>query len=214
MPRRWAEDDEPTLFDLPLDPEAAAAEGKRAPRAPREERPHPAPAPTLPLFSPAVTEEPPPPAPAPSRGGRGGERTGVYAVAAPASLSADRRSRLFAGLADLLVHAAVGVAAAAGALLLGARLAPAHWPAFAVFLLTFSFLYSVVPLAFWGQTLGMAWAGLLAVNADGQPLAFEQTGLRWLGGLLTCATLGLPLLLARRRSLAALLSRSVTLRRR
>jgi uncharacterized RDD family membrane protein YckC len=194
MPRRWAEDDEPTLFDLPLDPQAAA-EAKRAPRAPREERPHPAPAPTLPLFTPAVREEPVP-------------------VPAPATLPADRRSRLLAGLADLLVHAAVGVAAAVGALLLGARLEPAHWPAFALFLLTFSFLYSVVPLAFWGQTLGMAWAGLLAVNGDGQPLAFEQTGLRWLGGLLTCATLGLPLLAARRRSLADWLSRSVTLRRR
>jgi uncharacterized RDD family membrane protein YckC len=196
MPRRWAEDDEPTLFDLPLDP-GAAAEEKRAPRAPREERPHPAPAPppALPLFTPAPREEPAP-------------------VPAPATLPADRRSRLFAGLADLLVHAAVGVAAAVGALLLGARLEPAHWPAFAVFLLTFSFLYSVVPLAFWGQTLGMTWAGLLAVNADGQPLAFEQTGLRWLGGLLTCATLGLPLLVARRRSLADWLSRSVTLRRR
>ncbi|HEX9670892.1 MAG TPA: RDD family protein [Thermoanaerobaculia bacterium] len=194
MPRRWAEDDEPTLFDLPLDP-AAAAEGKRAPRAPREERAHPAPAPTLPLFAPAVREEPAP-------------------VPAPATLPADRRSRLLGGLADLLVHAAVGVAAAVGALLLGARLEPAHWPAFALFLLTFSFLYSVVPLAFWGQTLGMAWAGLLAVNADGQPLAFEQTGLRWLGALLTCATLGLPLLAARRRSLADWLSRSVTLRRR
>jgi uncharacterized RDD family membrane protein YckC len=209
MPRRWAEDDEPTLFDLPLDPEAAAAEGKRAPRAPREERPHPALAPTLPLFTPAVREEP---APVPARG-RGEERAAADAAAAPATLHADRRSRLFAGLADLLVHAAVGVAAAAGALLLGARLEPAHWPAFALFLLTFSFLYSVVPLAFWGQTLGMAWAGLLAVNADGQPLAFEQTGLRWLGGLLTCATLGLPLLVARRRSLADWLSRSVTRRR-
>ncbi|HVF59492.1 MAG TPA: RDD family protein [Thermoanaerobaculia bacterium] len=213
MPRRWAEDDEPTLFDLPLDQEAAAAEGKRAPRAPREERPHPAPAPTLPLFTPAA-EELRPPVPAPARGARGEERVAASAAAAPAALTADRRSRLFAGLADLLVHAAVGVAAAAGALLLGARLAPAHWPAFALFLLTFSFLYSVVPLAFWGQTLGMAWAGLLAVNADGQPLAFEQTGLRWLGGLLTCATLGLPLLTARRRSLADVLSRSVTLRRR
>jgi len=209
MPRRWAEDDEPTLFDLPLDPEAAA-EGKRAPRAPREERAHPAPAPTLPLFTPAAPEEP---APVPPRG-HGGERAVAAAAAGPATLPADRRSRLLGGLADLLVHAAVGVAAAVGALLLGARLEPAHWPAFALFLLTFSFLYSVVPLAFWGQTLGMAWAGLLAVNADGQPLAFEQTGLRWLGALLTCATLGLPLLAARRRSLADWLSRSVTLRRR
>ena len=209
MPRRWAEDDEPTLFDLPLDPEAAAAE-KRAPRAPREERPHAAPAPTLPLFMPAAAEEP---VPVPPRG-RGGERAVAAAASAPSTLPADRRSRLLAGLADLLVHAAVGVAAAVGALLLGARPEPAHWPAFALFLLTFSFLYSVVPLAFWGQTLGMAWTGLLAVNADGQPLAFEQTGLRWLGGLLTCATLGLPLVLARRRSLADWLSRSVTLRRR
>ncbi|HEX5758108.1 MAG TPA: RDD family protein, partial [Thermoanaerobaculia bacterium] len=133
---------------------------------------------------------------------------------APAEPVASRRDRLLAGLADLLVHAAVGVTAAVGALLLGARPEPADWPPFALFLLSFSFLYAVVPLAFWGQTLGMAWAGLRAVNADGQQLGFGQTALRWLGGLLTAAALGLPLLPARRRSLTDWMSGSVTLRRR
>ena len=87
----------------------------------------------------------------------------------------------------------------------------ADWPALALFLLSFSFLYTVVPLAFWGHTLGMAWAGLTARNRDGEPLTFDQTARRWLGGLLTLAILGLPLLVTGdRRSLTDLLSGSAT----
>jgi len=122
-------------------------------------------------------------------------------------------SRLAAGLADLLVHAAIVAVALAGARLLGATPTLAEWPPMAIFLLSFSFLYTILPLAFWGQTLGMTWAGLLSRNKDGEPLTFDQTARRWFGGLLTAATLGLPILVAGRgRSLTDLISGSNTSR--
>jgi uncharacterized RDD family membrane protein YckC len=120
--------------------------------------------------------------------------------------------RLAAGAADLLVHVAVAVLALAGCRYLGVTPALRDWPAITVFLLSFSFLYTVVPLAFWGHTLGMTWAGLTAESAEGEPLSFDQTARRWLGALLTLATLGLALLLALTgRSLSDRLSGSRTL---
>lgn len=57
----------------------------------------------------------------------------------------------------------------------------------------------------------MAWAGLVARNRDGEPLTFDQTARRWLGGLLTLALAGLPLLFAGAgRSLTDLVSGSAT----
>jgi uncharacterized RDD family membrane protein YckC len=124
-------------------------------------------------------------------------------------------SRIAAGAADLLVHAAVGVGVLMGSRSMGIRLLLSDWPALAVFLLSFSFLYSVVPLAFWGQTPGMAWLGLSSRSRDGEPLAFDQTARRWLGGVITALLLGLPLLVSgRRRSLSDLLSGSETVSER
>jgi uncharacterized RDD family membrane protein YckC len=124
-------------------------------------------------------------------------------------------SRIAAGAADLLVHAAVGVGVLMGARSMGIHLLVSDWPALAVFLLSFSFLYSVVPLAFWGQTPGMAWLGLSSRSRDGEPLAFDQTARRWLGGVMTALLLGLPLLVSgRRRSLSDLLSGSETVSER
>jgi uncharacterized RDD family membrane protein YckC len=132
------------------------------------------------------------------------------APAAPAERSA-RRGHLAAGLADLVVHGALVVVAVGGSHLLGARPQPADWPAFAALLLAFSFLYTVLPLAFWGQTLGMAWAGLASRGRSGEPLTFDQAARRWLGALLTAGTLGIPLLVAgERRSLSDLVSGSGT----
>ena len=75
--------------------------------------------------------------------------------------------------------------------------------------LTFSFLYTVLPLAFWGHTPGMAWAGITSRNQDGEALTFDQTARRWLGGLVTALLLGLPLMaLIKGRSLADLISGS------
>ena len=80
-----------------------------------------------------------------------------------------------------------------------------------VFLLAFSFLYSVLPLAFWGRTPGMSLAGLRKSAKDGGPLTFRQAILTWFGSVLTVALAGLPLLLAvGGRSLGDLIGGSVT----
>jgi len=142
---------------------------------------------------------------------------GSAAAAAASPVPGDRTRvgigrRAAAGAADLLVHVAVAVLALAGCRGLGVMPAVADWPAFGVFLLSFSFLYTVVPLAFWGHTLGMSWAGLTAESLGGEPLSFDQTARRWLGGILTLGTAGLPLLLALSgRSLADRVSGSRTL---
>lgn len=186
--------DEPLLFDLPLEPERSRpvpplAERKRASR--------PAPEPDLGAIldetGPGIRDQAEEDAP---------DRAGIGI-------------RLAAGAADLLVHAAVGVGVLLGCRYLGVRPVLSDWPALALFLLSFSFLYTVVPLAFWGHTPGMAWAGLDARSRDGEPLAFDQTARRWLGAIVTSLLLGLPLVLALGgRSLSDLLSGSETLSNR
>ena len=186
--RDQGQDAGPFLFDLPLEaePERSAPEPHAEPAPRRRERP----APVRPAAVPALEEE---------------ERQAAVPVRRGA------RGRLAAGLADIIVHGALVVVAAGGASLLGARPVPADWPAFAALLLTFSFLYTVLPLAFWGQTLGMAWAGLAARSRSGEPLTFDQAARRWLGALATAATAGIPLLVAgQRRSLSDLVSGSIT----
>lgn len=199
MMRRPDEDTESQLlFDLPLDP-AAAVPSRPEPKRVASARPRPetAPAPVQKQSPPALREE---------------EEAGLTdEEEASAAGGAGLVSRLAAGAADLLVHAAVLMVLLIGTRLLGVRAALSDAPALAVFLLAFSFLYTIVPLAFWGHTLGMAWAGLVSQNRDGEPLTFDQTARRWLGAVLTLAAAGLPLLLALGgRSLADLLSGSVT----
>ena len=133
------------------------------------------------------------------------------ALADEADATAPLGPRLRAGLGDLVILAAVGAVAAVGARLLGGALEPATLPALATFLLAFSFLYCVVSLAFWGQTPGMTWSGIVARTDGTEPLSFGQTALRWLGHWLTWLLLGLPALLALSgRSLADRLSDSET----
>ena len=261
-------DNEPLLFDLPLDRPARDGNAepvldRREPRAPRPQQPakppqaSPAPpraprtagaggaagaaaaagkaateeasppAPRLPLTSAAPSARLAPPASAAAtepaterdrdRRPEEAERQGRTEDddAAPSPIPGGRVSigrRAAAGTADLLVHVAVAVLALAGCRALGVIPAVADWPAFGAFLLSFSFLYTVVPLAFWGHTLGMTWAGLTAESLGGEPLSFDQTARRWLGALLTVAAAGLPLLLALTgRSLADRLSGSRTL---
>ncbi len=196
--------DEPLLFDLPLEPErgrsaaapsAPISERKRAPRAAPRERPAEVlPEPDLAFDEP---EEKPSARTARTAGGTG--RAGIG-------------SRISAAGADLVVHAAVAMGVLVGCRLMGVHPVLTDWPAVALFLMSFSFLYTVVPLAFWGHTPGMAWVGLDARSRDGEPLAFDQTARRWIGGILTLLLLGLPLLLAfSGRSLSDLLSGSETL---
>lgn len=198
MVRRRDLDDEPSLFDLPLDGRVPIEEEGEDVAAERPPPPEEAPEP-LELFGPpAETSLAPPRAPA------------VAAVPARGREPAPLSSRFLAGLADLAVHLALAVALLFGARVLGVEAGFADWPAIVLFLVVFSFLYSVLPLAFWGQTPGMAWAGLVARSAGDANLAFGQSARRWLGELLSAALLGLPALLAAggRRSLADRLSDS------
>jgi uncharacterized RDD family membrane protein YckC len=88
---------------------------------------------------------------------------------------------------------------------------PSDLAALLVFFGVFSFLYTVVPLAFWGHTPGMAWAGLRAEDAAGGPLPFGGTVRRWLAAVVTLAGAGVPLLVALSgRSLADRVSGSRT----
>ena len=189
--------DEPLLFDLPLEPErgrsapSSTTERKRAPRA----APLPPPEASLTFDEPEELSA-----------------TSAELEAAAPTGRAGLGRRISAAGADLIVHASVAVGVLVGCRLMGVRPILSDWPAVALFLLSFSFLYTVVPLAFWGHTPGMAWAGLDARSRDGEPLAFDQTARRWIGGILTLLLLGLPLLMAfSGRSLSDLLSGSETL---
>lgn len=242
---RKREADEPRLFDLPLVPEeeetepepAAEARGTEdgplplfpedvepgSADAPKSEpRPRPARAPA----SAPPSETAPPAAAPPTRGPDLDAEPPPFRElreeAAPGPRLVPRRPvpapfgvRLLAAFADLGVHAAAAGAGWLGAGLLGARVDIADLPAVAVFVLSFSFLYAVVSLAFWGRTPGMAAAGVVSRGPGDQPLTFGQTGLRWLAGVLTAALAGLPLLVALSgRSFADRLSGSTTLRYR
>lgn len=220
--RRKEREPEPGLFDLPLDgpvvedeagepepaPEPAGRQAAAPANRPWGDDAEPVSPPGLPLAAPPEPEPPPewePTAPAAAAPAAPAEEGRGEAV----SLSA----RYLAGLADLAVHVALAVALLFGARLLGVPAGLDDGPALLLFLLIFSFLYTVVPLAFWGQTPGMAWAGLVARTPSGESLAFGQTALRWLGGVLSVLLLGIPVLPAalNGRSLADRLSGSVTL---
>ena len=197
--------EEPGLFDLPLtrpapppseDEEMPAPAPARRARRPAAARPE-----SLPLFGEDEDEAEeerldsaaamdsasegmlPRPRPRP-----------VPEVAAPPT--AGLLPRLRAAVGDLAILGAVGVLAAAGAGRLGAPLGAGSLPGLLLFLLAWSFLYFVVSLAFWGQTPGMAWAGLVAHTGVAEPLSFGQTARRWAATWLTWALAGLPGLLA------------------
>jgi uncharacterized RDD family membrane protein YckC len=223
--------DEPLLFDLPLGrPEDGAGESAEPERRPAPERgarrekatsptsptsptsrplpasgPRPAPEPPEPSFAVGRNVRPVPEAPQAHGDGE------PAAPAAPGRRLAGAGRRLAAGGADLALHAALLVGVFFGCRALGVQPALRDWPPLLLFILTFSFIYSIIPLAFWGQTLGMTWAGLVSLNRDGEPLTFDQTARRWVGGLLTLALAGLPLLTALRgRTLSDLISGSET----
>ncbi len=185
---------EPFLFDLPLEPPASAAavppteneaESSRAfaaqDTAPEE----------------AFGEDPQPLEP--------------QSVVPREPIIAHLWPRILSGGADLLVHAGALAAIALGLQFMAVEPRLEHWPSFLAFMVAFSFLYTVVSLAFWGQTAGMAWFGLAARESPQFPLSFAQATSRWLGGLGTLALAGLPLLLALSgSSLSDRMSRSKT----
>lgn len=120
------------------------------------------------------------------------------------------RARVEAGLTDLVAVVLVLLVTSVGLWWIGLDLRPALLVPLLLFLVPFSFLFEVFPLAFWGRTPGMARVGLVARNFDGRSLSFSQAALRWLAALLTVVTLGLPLMLivATGQSLADRLSQS------
>ncbi len=104
--------------------------------------------------------------------------------------------RFAAGVADLLVHAAVLLLVVVGQRIMGMVPTWEQAPAFGLFLLAFSFPYTAISLAFWGQTPGMSVAGIEVRTPEGENLILSQTAVRWLVAILTCALAGIPLLLA------------------
>lgn len=154
------------------------------------------------------------PSPEPSPGpGPGSSRNGEPAAEEDEEeVPAPVRDRLLSGLLDLGIQLLVLGGAAVSVHAMGIELAPADAAPFGVLALIFSFLYWFIPLAFWGQTPGMAWVGNSAVSLADEPLTFGQSVLRWLGAILSLAFLGLPIALAfGGRSLTDRLSDSKTI---
>lgn len=203
MKRPDSQLEEPALFDLPLHAPAAAEMTKESaaprPRAPEAPQPQ-----VLSLFPDDGCVVAPESEPEPPMAERLAPRAGPRPVPPPRPSvpTAGFAPRLAAGLADLAVHAGVAVLLVAGSRALGVSGAP-PWPPVALCLVLFSFLYFVVPLAFWGKTPGMAWRGLQARARNEQPLSFGQATRRWLGAVVTVLLAGLP-------ALAALAGRSLT----
>jgi hypothetical protein len=206
-------EDDPALFDLPLnDEEPRPTRELGEARAPRSApTAHPAELPPEPfLFDPAElrrtegagrfapvheTAADPHAPPAARRDAAGLADGGARAsagrgIAAPAAW----RHRVWAGLLDLLVHLAVLAIAIAGVRMLGIRPGLADGSAFAIVLLLASCLYYLPALACGGRTLGMARIGLVARAPDDLPLSLGQAARRWLAALFTVALLGLPVL--------------------
>ena len=123
---------------------------------------------------------------------------------APAPPRVAAREPLAAAAVDLGAHLLAAGVAVVGVALLDVAVRGGQAPGFALLLLVFSLFYTVVPLAFWGRTAGMALAGIACRGDDGQPLSFGEAGRRWAGGVITALLLGLPALpvLAGGRSLA------------
>jgi hypothetical protein len=194
----------PFLFDLPLAPAPAEPAGEEAPAARRARRPAAERPESLPLFDdeelaaavPEPEDEEPGSAPVRPAATSGRARLRRVQDAPALPPAAPLTARLLASAGDLAVLAAVAALAVAGARQLEAPAGLAHWPALGIFLLAWSFLYFVVALAFWGQTPGMAWAGLIARTGASEPLSFGQTARRWAATWITWALAGLPGLLA------------------
>ncbi|MEJ2086543.1 MAG: RDD family protein [Acidobacteriota bacterium] len=104
--------------------------------------------------------------------------------------------RIGAGIFDLVIHLLVLTLVGLGLSLLKIRIGPAAIAPLLLFALSFSFLYYVFPLAFWGRTPGMARTDIVTRSRDGQTLSFSQAARRWIGALFTLVTLGVPLLFA------------------
>ena len=206
--------DEPGLFDLPLHPENEGTEetedtGDASTTSRPRRRSRSADLPLFPEVDDLVDEVPraepvskpprPRPVPVPEPEASPEEPEAETPHEEPSAAPMPRRAtpgrRWLAGGLDLLTLLGFGLVLGVGSILLGVSIGSWELLPLGLFLLLFSFVYTVIPLAFWGQTPGMIRAGLVARSGPSDPLTFGQTALRWLGSLLTVATLGLPTLL-------------------
>lgn len=213
MSSRSQSPEEPFLFDdlplreEPLSPEVAATPAKAKRLEPKAEPPE---AEALPLFVDSVEEEESRPRPTPPQTEMRVSGTD-RAVTRPAwTPRMTTQTRFAAGLIDFGVVAVLMIGIWLGLGALGIESGSRMLLPMALFSLSFSFLYFVFPLAFWGRTPGMAKMGIAARCLNGQTLTFSQSVRRWLGAVLTVLCFGLPLLLipATGQSLGDRLSRS------
>jgi hypothetical protein len=122
--------------------------------------------------------------------------------------------RLKAGLIDLALVGCAIAFAAGGAWIAGVAPTLPAVPGLVVFAVSFSFLYTIVPLVFWSQTPGMAFTELAARGGSDVPLSIQQAIRRWLGAVLTILLCGLPAFLTLTgRSVADRLSKTDVIRR-
>lgn len=187
MTRRSVSDEEPGLFDFPLRPEQYSSTDEET----RDTSPAPEQV-SIDLADPNSLF------PTLDETRRSGEAPQIRSDTASDQEPRPRApliGRLLAALFDLGLIILVGLFCILSSGFLGLQAKDLSWPPLALFLLSFSFLYHVIPLSFWGRTPGMAITGLTSRNANDLPLSIGQTGLRWLGTMLTLALIGLPAML-------------------
>jgi RDD family protein len=116
-----------------------------------------------------------------------------HPVSAPSGLLPDRALGTAADVATSILVVVVALLAAFAARGRTPRITGLGWAA--LFALTVSFFVVVVPLVFFGRTVGMALAGLVARDdGAGRPLTPSQAARRWVGTVATVAGVGLPVL--------------------
>lgn len=190
---RWSSND--SLFDLPLDTSVRGVGGRRVETQTQAELP----------LEPATAVPPGIPAtPAPPTVAGDGSRGPTSPMPSVPTFG----QRLAGGGLDMAAHLVVLGFAITGSWWLGVPPSRLTLVPLALFSVGFSFIYHVLPLVFWGHTPGMAKSGLVARSIDGGPLTIGQAVRRWLGALLSVATLGLFLALGKERTLADRLSGS------
>jgi hypothetical protein len=134
--------------------------------------------------------------PPPALSLRDGEAAVPAALDSRAAPLPARGAAFAADAALVLLLAAVALLAATAGSGQALRLQGLAWTA--VFALYLSFFSTVVPLILFGKTVGMALTGLTARGRKGLPLTAAESARRWLGTVLTLASLGVPLLVTRR----------------
>ena len=137
------------------------------------------------------------------------EASGASRVAA--SRPASAVAMLYSACLDFLVHLVVVLIVFVGLRLLGIGFDQRAAPGVLLLVWVFSLFYFVIPLAFWGSSIGMVTTGLIARSDDGQALSLGQATRRWLASCLTTLLAGIPcLFFLSHRSLADRMSGSST----